>query len=68
MTLYLQVLDAVVKKPYMDYLKYLYSEWLLTKNNVLTQSGAIKEPNGELLCHSIKIMAMDISKNDSQRL
>lgn len=26
MTLYLQVLDAVVKKPYMDYLKYLYSE------------------------------------------
>jgi hypothetical protein len=48
-TLYLQVLDAVVNKSYVDYLKQLYSEWLFTRNNVLTPSGSINKPSAKLL-------------------
>jgi putative intracellular protease/amidase len=38
----LQVLDVMVNKPFLDYLKKRYSEWLLTGDHALTPAGRIK--------------------------
>jgi hypothetical protein len=50
----LRFLDAVVKKPFKDYLKQLYSEWLLAGDHILTPTGKIKKCSVALLCQCIE--------------
>jgi hypothetical protein len=59
----LQVLDIVVNKLFKDHLKQLYSEWLLAGDHW---------ENKESQCSTAvpvdqDIMAMDLSRSDSQR-
>jgi hypothetical protein len=50
------MLDAVVNKPFKEYLKWLCSEWLMTGYHALPPAGRIKMPIVMLLCQLI-IMA-----------
>jgi hypothetical protein len=54
LTSQLRFLDVVVKKPFKDYLKQLYSEWLLAGDHILTPTGKIKKCSIALLCHWIE--------------
>lgn len=45
MTSQLQVLDAVVNKPFKDRLKQLCSEWLLSGDRIWPQLETIRKPN-----------------------
>jgi hypothetical protein len=49
MTSQLQVLDAVVNKPFKDHLRQLYSDCLLEGNHALTPGGKLKKPSVTML-------------------
>jgi hypothetical protein len=45
MTSQLQVLDAVINKPFKVHLQQLYNDWLLKGNHALTLSVKLKKPS-----------------------
>ena len=45
----LQVLDVVVNKPFKNYLRKNYSDWLINGNHVLTPTGKLKKLSIQLL-------------------
>jgi hypothetical protein len=61
MTSQFQVLDVVFNKPFKDWLRCLYGEWLLSGNCPLTPAGNIRRPSEALHGQWIKTAWDDIS-------
>jgi hypothetical protein len=53
MTSILQVLDGVVNKPFKDYLREQYEDWLINNQHEYTRAGNIKKPSVRLMCQRI---------------
>ena len=49
MTSQFQVIDVVVNKPFKDYLRKNYSDWLINGNHAPTPTGKLKKPSIQLL-------------------
>uniref|UniRef100_A0A3Q3KXW9 HTH CENPB-type domain-containing protein n=1 Tax=Labrus bergylta TaxID=56723 RepID=A0A3Q3KXW9_9LABR len=60
----LQVLDAVVNKPFKDNLRKRYTEWLLSGNHALTRTWKIQKLSVRLLCEWI-LQAWDAVSSQS---
>jgi hypothetical protein len=53
MTSILQALDAVVNKPFKDYLREQYEDWIINNQHEYTRAGNIKKPSIRLICEWI---------------
>jgi hypothetical protein len=49
MTSILQALDVVVNKPFKDYLRKQYEDWLINNQHEYTRAGNIKKPSIRLM-------------------